>query len=88
MQTERDSRRVSADLQHVGGRNGDGRPPNGVVRIEVRDDGAQRVVAAAEIHHHEVARGRPLRERDVANGLRSGKAERECGDAALDELSS
>ena len=88
VQAQRDARRVGADLQHVGGRNRNRRPPHGVVRIEVRNDRAQRVVAAAEIHHHEVARGRALRERDIANRLRRRKAERERGDAALDELSS
>src|SRR5688572_31547071 len=88
MQAELHARRVAADLEDVGGRNRERGPAAAVERIVIRDHRAERVVAAAEVDHYEVARRNPLCERDLAHDLRRREAEGECGDAALDELSS
>src|SRR4051812_2203156 len=88
VQPERDVGRIGADLQHLPGGNGQRRATAAVERIVVGRQHAERVVAAAEIEHDEVAHVRALRTRQVREKL--GRCERhgECGDAALDELAS
>ena len=88
MQTERLAAAVTANLQHLTGGNRDSRPTAVIERILIRDDRAQRVVSATEIHHDEIAAPRALRESDVAQKRRSGKADGKCRNAVTDEFSS
>src|SRR5205823_7638040 len=88
MQAEAGARRIGSDLQHLTGGYGERRPAAVVERIVVRHEHAQRVVAAAQIEHHEIARVRALRLREVGQELRRGERHRERGDAAFDELPS
>jgi hypothetical protein len=87
MQAEDVAAAVGAHLQHLARRHGDRGPARVVVGVAVGHERAERVVAAAQVHHDQIARSAALRERQVAQELRGGEAEREGGDAALDELS-
>ncbi len=58
-----------------------------VERVLVRNDGAQRVVAAAQVEHHQAARPRALRPGDVAQERRRREADGERRHAAADEVS-
>ena len=59
-----------------------------VVRaVAVRHHRTQRIVATTQIQDHEISPGSGLRERQVGQELRRGKANRERRDAALYELS-
>jgi hypothetical protein len=86
MESERHLRRIGPDLQHLPGGHGDRRTPRVVVRIVVRDQHAQRVVAAAHVEDDEVPRVHALRARQIAEKLRRREGHRERGDAAFDEL--
>src|SRR6185295_214333 len=87
MQAERNARRVGADLQHLPGRDRQRRTAARVERIVVRDHHAERVVAAAQVQHHEVAAA-PLRPHEIREELGRGKRHGERRDAAFDELPS
>ena len=88
VQAERVAGAVAADLQHRSRRDGDRRPARVVEGVAVGHDGVQRVVAAAEVEHHQVARGGTLGVGDVGQERRRGEAPGERGDAALDEVTS
>ena len=78
---------IEPDLQHLRGRNGDLRAAAVVERILVRNDGVQRVVAAAQVEDHEASRARTLGLGDLREEGRRGEADRERCDAAADEVS-
>src|SRR5919106_6727794 len=86
MQAEGLAAAVAADLQHLACGNGDRRTAARVERIQVRHQRAQRVVAAAQIHHDEVAAARALRQRNVAQERGGRKAYREGGDPLANEF--
>src|SRR5204863_2511957 len=88
MQSEGDTRGIRSHLQHVGGRDGEVRPPAVIKRIVVRNQGAQRVVTAAHVEDHEIADVRALRLREAAQELRRSEGDGEGSGAALDELTS
>ena len=81
-------RAVAADLQHVGRRDRDRRPAGAVLRIVVRDQHAERVVAAAQIEDDEVAPGAALRAREIGEKRRRREADGEGRDAAAHEFAS
>ena len=78
--------RVAADLQDLSRRHGQRRTPALIERIAIRHQHAERVVAAPEIQDHQISEGGALRERDVAQKTRCGKAEAEGADAAAHEI--
>jgi hypothetical protein len=86
MQPELVAGRIAADLKHLTGGNRQRRTACGVVRIAIRHDHAQGVVAAAQIQDDEIPEGRTLRTGDVAEEPRRGKSEAECRDAAAHEV--
>src|SRR5262249_51068600 len=86
MESEGDVRRGGADLQHLPGWHSERRPPAVVVRIVVRNHRAERIVAAAQIQHHQIPPAAALRAREVRQEFRRRERDRERGDASLDEL--
>jgi hypothetical protein len=66
MQTKLVSGGVAADLQHLCGRHRDRRTPGRVERITVRNQHAERIVAAPQIHDDEVAKTGALGKRRIA----------------------
>ena len=88
METELVSGGVAADLQRLTGRHRERRTPARVERIAIRDEHAERVVAAAQIHDDEIAEARALGQRDVAEKSRRRKAERKRRHAAPHEVAS
>src|SRR5262245_54026276 len=79
------ARRVASDLKHLPGRHGKCRTPRRVERIAIRNERAQGVVAAGEIHHDEIP-GAALGQRRIAQELRRGKANGERRDSAPHEV--
>ena len=88
MKPERHFRSVGADLNHVAGWHRQRRPAAVVEGIVIRNQRAQRVVAAPEIQDDEVAGARTLGLREIAQELGRGEGDGERRDAAADELSS
>ena len=88
MKTEGSARRVAANLQHSGGRDRDRRPAIAILRIVVRNQHAERIVAAAQIQDDEVASRAALRSREIGQKRRRREADGERGNAAADELAS
>ena len=88
VQAQRHVRRVGPDLQNVGGRHGQRRPAAVVKRILIGDHRADRVVAAAQIEHHQVPDACALRAREIAQKLGRRERHGEGGGAALHELAS
>jgi len=88
MQPNRLSGAIGADLQHLSRGNRNGRTPAEIERILIRDDGAERIVASAQIQDDEVARAYALCQRDVTQERGRGKADGECRHAIANELSS
>ncbi len=88
MQTECLAGAVTANLQNLTGRNRDGRAPAVIKRVLIRYDRAQRVVAATQVNHHEITGPGALRESNLAQERRGGKADGKCRHTVTDELSS
>ncbi len=88
MKTERDSRPVGANLNHVDGGDGLRRPSLVIGRVAVRNQRAERVVAAGEIEDDEVAAGGALRAGEVGEKCRRGKTDSERRHAVTNELAS
>ena len=80
--------RVATDLQHLSRRHGERGTPALVERIAIRHEHAERVVAAPQIQDHEISEAGALRERNVTEKPRRGKAEAERADAAAHEIAS
>src|SRR5262245_40809312 len=88
MQTQRDVRTVPADLQDVGGRHREHRTAAVVEVVRVRDQRAQRVVAATKIEDHQVAGTRALSPGEIREERRCRERHGERPDTAFDELTS
>ena len=88
MQTERDAGRVAADLQHLSRRDRQRRPAAVVERIVVRNQHAERIVAAAQIQNDQIAAAGALRASQIGQKRRRRERDGERGNAALDELPS
>jgi len=88
MKPELVARGVAADLQYLSRRHRQRGTPALIELIAIRHEHAERVVAAPQIHDDEISEGGALRERDVAEKARRGKAEAEGADAAAHEIAS
>src|SRR5829696_4573797 len=88
MKAKCNSSTVTANLQHRPGGDRDRRPSGVVLRIVVRDERAERIVAAAQIQNDQVASCPPLRASQVGEKGWRGEADGEGGNAAADELAS
>ena len=71
MKAERPPIGVTADLQHLTGRNRDRRTPAEIERILIGHDRAQGIVAPAEIHHDEISAPGALGQCDVIQECRT-----------------
>src|SRR5262245_20880748 len=86
VKAERLSRTVAADLQDLPCGNRNRRTAAEIEGIRVRDEGAERIVAAGEIDDHQVPRNRALRTRDINQKRGRREADGERCDAAANEL--
>src|SRR5207342_963721 len=75
-------------LQNIPGRHGQSWTPAVIVRVVVRDQHAERIVASCEVEHHERARCLSLRFGQSTQEGRRREAVGEGRDAALHERSS
>ena len=76
VQTKRLSAAVAANLEYLTGRNRERRSAAVVERILVRNNRAQGVVAAIEVHDDKISTPHALRERNVAQKGRSSNSRR------------
>src|SRR5687767_5036784 len=67
--------RIAAYLHRLSRWYGQRGPPALIERIAIRRQHAERIVAATQVQDDEVPGGRALRQRDVAQKSRCGKAE-------------
>jgi hypothetical protein len=88
MKTEGNTRTIGPNLQHIGCGNRDRRPTTAIVRVVIRDEHAERIVATAQIEDDEVLPSTALRSREIREKRRRCEADRERRHAAAHEFAS
>ena len=88
MQSQRPPVGIAPDLEHLSRGHSNSRTPAVIERVLIRNDGAERIVAAAEIHHHQAATPGALRQRDVVQKRGSRKADGERRNTVTNEFTS